>query len=61
LLALDAPDGASGYRDFVAMVHVNEGRVVGQWIQFDLWGIYQQLTSPTPEPLIAKAAEPAIA
>jgi hypothetical protein len=25
------------------MVHVNDGRVVGQWIRFDLWGIYQQL------------------
>ena len=47
--------------DFIAMVHVNDGRVVGQWIQFDLWGIYQQLTSPTPEPPTAKAAEPAIA
>jgi hypothetical protein len=30
------------------MVHVKDQRLVGQWIQFDLWGIYQQLTSQTP-------------
>jgi predicted ester cyclase len=47
--------------DFVAMVHVNDGRVVGQWIQFDLWGIYQQLTSTDPEPPTTRAAQPALA
>src|SRR5215471_15498836 len=35
--------------DLMFMVHFADGRMVGQWIQFDLWGIYQQLTSPTPE------------
>ena len=25
---------------------VKDGRVVGQWAQPDLWGIYQQLTAP---------------
>jgi len=59
---LDIP--ATGRRiawDFVAMVHVNDGRVVGQWIQFDLWGIHQQLTAPDPEPPTTKAAERALA
>ena len=43
--------------DFVAMVHVNDGLLVGQWIQFDLWGIYQQLTTPDPEPPTPRSAE----
>jgi predicted ester cyclase len=30
--------------DSVAIVRVEEGRVVGQWAQPDLWGIYRQLT-----------------
>ena len=47
--------------DFIAMVHVNDGRVVGQWIQFDLWGIYQQLTSPIPEAPTPKSAAPTLA
>jgi predicted ester cyclase len=33
--------------DAVTIVHVKDGRVVGAWIQPDLWGIYQQLTAPT--------------
>src|SRR5215813_11726885 len=36
--------------DVVTLVHINDGRVVGQWIQPDLWGIYQQLTSEEPKP-----------
>ena len=54
---------ASGRRlawDVVAMVHVRDDRVAGQWIQFDLWGIYQQLTSPNAEPPTLSAAEPAL-
>jgi predicted ester cyclase len=35
--------------DIVAMVHVNDGRVVGQWIQIHLWGIHHQLMTSTPE------------
>ena len=31
--------------DIVALVHTRDGRVIGQWIQPDLWSIYQQLTS----------------
>ncbi len=44
--------------DLVFMVHFAAGRMVGQWIQFDLWGIYQQLTSPTPETPRTRAADP---
>lgn len=32
--------------DVISIVHVKDGRVAGQWIQFDLWGIHQQLTAP---------------
>ena len=31
--------------DHVAIVKVEDGRVVGQWAQPDLWGIHRQLTS----------------
>jgi predicted ester cyclase len=31
--------------DHVAIVKVRDGRVVGQWAQPDLWGIYRQLTA----------------
>jgi predicted ester cyclase len=34
--------------DIVAIIHVRDGRFVGQWAQPDLWGIHQQLTAPTP-------------
>jgi len=44
--------------DLVFMVNFAEGRMVGQWIQFDLCGIYQQLTSPTPETFTTRAAQP---
>ena len=47
--------------DVVMMVHIREGRVAGQWIQFDLWGIYQQLTSPIPEAPTPKSAAPTLA
>ncbi|MEU9125460.1 ester cyclase [Streptomyces sp. NPDC048506] len=30
----------------IRIVHVNDGRVTGQWAQLDLWGIHQQLTTP---------------
>jgi predicted ester cyclase len=46
--------------DVVVMAHVNQGRVAGQWIQFDLWGIYQQLAAPEAEPPTPKAAVPAL-
>ncbi|MGI5517994.1 ester cyclase [Streptomyces sp. CA-106131] len=32
--------------DAITIVKVREGRVVGQWAQPDLWGIYQQLIRP---------------
>lgn len=32
--------------DVITIVHVKDGRVVGQWAQPDLYGIYQQLTAP---------------
>lgn len=47
--------------DMVAMVHTQDGRVVGQWIQPDLWGIYQQLTSASAEGPSSVAAEPRLA
>jgi predicted ester cyclase len=31
--------------DVINIVQVKDGRVTGQWIQFDLWGIYKQLTA----------------
>jgi predicted ester cyclase len=31
--------------DYIAIAHLKAGRVVGQWIQSDLYGIYQQLTA----------------
>ena len=45
----------------VAMVHTQDGRVVGQWIQPDLWGSYQQLTSPSAAAPKTVAAEPELA
>ncbi len=42
---------ATGLRiawDSVTIVKVKDGRVVGQWAQPDLWGIYQQLISFLP-------------
>ena len=47
--------------DMVAMVHTQEGRVVGQWIQPDLWGISQQLTSASAGAPERVAAEPELA
>jgi predicted ester cyclase len=47
--------------DFIAMVHITDGRVAGQWIQFDLWGIYQQLTASSPEPPTTLAAQSSLA
>jgi predicted ester cyclase len=32
--------------DAVTIVKVHDGKVVGQWAQPDLWGIYRQLTEP---------------
>jgi hypothetical protein len=31
------------------MVKVKDGRVVENCTMLDLWGIYQQLTAPTPQ------------
>jgi hypothetical protein len=42
----------------VFLVHVQDGRIIGQWIQSDLWGIYQQLTRDAPEPIETIAADP---
>jgi predicted ester cyclase len=36
--------------DAVTIVHVKDGRVVGAWIQPDLWGIHQQLTGHAATP-----------
>ena len=47
--------------DMVALVHTQDGRVVGQWIQPDLWGIYQQLTAASVGTPTTVAAEPALA
>jgi predicted ester cyclase len=47
--------------DNVAMVHTKQGRIVGQWIQPDLWGIYQQLTSESPGDAGRVAAQPEVA
>ena len=52
---------ASGRRiawDVVTLVHMKDGRIVGQWIQPDLWGMYQQLTSAEPKPPTTVAADP---
>ena len=39
-----APTGRRISWDHVAIVKIKDGRVVGQWAQPDLWGIYNQLT-----------------
>jgi predicted ester cyclase len=41
-----APTGRRIEWDHVAIVKIKNGRVVGQWAQPDLWGIYTQLTQP---------------
>jgi len=41
-----APTGRRVHWDSVGIVHVQAGRVVGQWAQPDLYGIYRQLTAP---------------
>jgi predicted ester cyclase len=35
--------------DAVTMVKVKDGRVIENYTLLDLWGIYQQLTAPTPQ------------
>jgi predicted ester cyclase len=47
--------------DVVFLVHMKDGRMVGQWIQSDLWGIYQQLTAASAEAPTTLAAEPPLA
>ena len=44
--------------DAVFLVHFNDGRMVGQWIQSDLWGIHEQLTAASPQPPTTVAADP---
>jgi predicted ester cyclase len=39
-----APTGRQLEWDHIAIVKIDNGRVVGQWAQPDLWGIYKQLT-----------------
>jgi predicted ester cyclase len=41
-----APTGRRVRWDNVSIVQVRDGRVVGQWAQPDLYGIYRQLTGP---------------
>jgi len=41
-----APSGRRISWDHVAIVEIKDGKVMGQWAQPDLWGIYQQLTKP---------------
>ena len=53
------PTGRRIAWDNIAMVHTQDGRVVGQWIQPDLWGIYHQLTSQSPTLPPTHAADPA--
>jgi predicted ester cyclase len=38
------PTGRRIEWDSVAIVKIKDGRVIGQWAQPDLWGIYTQLT-----------------
>jgi predicted ester cyclase len=35
--------------DAVIMVKVKDGRVIENYTLLNLWGIYQQLTAPTPQ------------
>jgi predicted ester cyclase len=44
-----APTGRRIEWDSVAIVKIKDGRVVGQWAQPDLWGIYTQLTRAPDE------------
>jgi hypothetical protein len=37
---------------------MKDGRMVGQWIQSDLWGIYQQLTAASQTPTTTVSADP---
>ena len=56
-----APTGRRIAWDYVVMAHVKGGRLVGQWIQPDLWGIHQQLTAAEPEPPRERRADQPIA
>lgn len=44
------PTGRHIEWDHVAIVNIKDGRVVAQWAQPDLWGIYTQLTREQPAP-----------
>jgi predicted ester cyclase len=44
------PTGRKIEWDHVAIVKIKDGRVVGQWAQPDLWGIYTHLTRERPAP-----------
>lgn len=41
------PTGKRVAWDHVSIVKIKDGKVVGQWAQPDLWGIYRQLTAAT--------------
>ena len=45
-----APTGRRVAWDYLVIAHVEGGRLVGQWVQPDLWGLHQQLTVAAPEP-----------
>jgi predicted ester cyclase len=47
--------------DNVSLVHTRDGRLMGQWIQPDLWAIYQQITAAVPESPRRVAATPPLA
>jgi len=53
-----APTGRRVAWDYLVIAHVEDGRLVGQWIQPDLWGLHQQLTAAAPEPLRVRRADP---
>lgn len=56
-----APTGRRIAWDNVAIVHVDAGKVAGQWIEADPSGIYQQLTASVTEPPRIARAESALA
>lgn len=42
-----APTGRRVSWDATTIVYVKDGRIVGQWAQPDLWGIYRQIAPST--------------
>ncbi len=52
--------GRRGAWDNTSLLYTQDGRIVGQWVQPDLWRIYQQITAPTPEVPRSVAVEPPV-